>query len=88
MHLTGVSVTNTNPFGTKGIIGPTGTSSPVKAQAWDWSRSAWVDLSYQETGATVIPDSAVNPVTGEVLLKLSSEGQFATGWLSLAGTVG
>ena len=69
------------------VIAATGTSSAVKAQAWDWSRAAWVDLAYQETGATAVPDSAVDPLTGEVRLRLSSGGQFATGWLSLAGTV-
>lgn len=86
-HLSAVSITNTNPFGMKGFAGPTGTSSTVKAQAWVWSKSAWVDLNYQETGATAIPDSAVNPATGEVRLRLSSDGQFGAGWLSLAGNV-
>ena len=86
-HLTGVSITTNNPFGAKGFGGPTGAAGAVKGQAWDWSRSEWVDLSYQEAAATSIPEAAVNPVTGEVRLKLSSDGQFGSGWLSLVGTV-
>ena len=86
-HLTSVSITNSNPYGTKGFLGPTSTPATVKARAWEWASSTWVDLAYQETGATTVPDAAVNPTTGEVRIKLSSDGQFATGWLSLAGTV-
>jgi hypothetical protein len=86
-HLSGVSLTTTNPFGAKGFGGPTGTAAAVKAQAWDWGRSEWVDLSYQEAAETTVPDAAVNPVTGEVRLKLSSDSQFGSGWLSLKGTV-
>ena len=86
-HLGLASITTTNPFGPKGLIGGTGPPSTVKAEVWDWSRSTWMELTYQETGATAIPDAAVSPTTGEVRLKLSSTGQFATGWLSLSGTV-
>ena len=86
-RLTAVSITNTNPYGSKGFIGSTGTASVVKAQAWDWARSAWTDVAYTDSGATAIPDTAVNPTTGEVRLRVSSDGQFATGWLSLSGTV-
>ncbi len=86
-RLTSASITNFNPFGAKGVIGPTGTAATIKAEAWDWSSSAWTELSYQDTGSTSVPDAAVNPTTGEVRLRLSSDGQFATGWLSLTGTV-
>jgi len=86
-RLTAASITNTNPYGSKGFIGSTGTASVVKAQAWDWARSAWTDVAYTDSGATAIPDTAVNPTTGEVRLRVSSDGQFATGWLSLSGTV-
>lgn len=85
-RLASASITSSNPFGPKGI-GPAGTTGQVKAEAWDWTRSSWVDLNYQETGSTAIPDAAVNPATGEVVMRLSSSGQFAAGWLSLAGTV-
>ena len=44
-------------------------------------------VAYTDSGATAIPDTAVNPITGEVRLRVSSDGQFATGWLSLSGTV-
>lgn len=86
-HLSEVTITNSNPYGAKGFAGPTGSPSAVKAQVWDWSTSAWMNLSYQENGATTVPDSAVNPTTGEVRLRLSSDGQFAAGWMSLTGTV-
>jgi hypothetical protein len=86
-HLTGVSITTNNPFGAKGFGGPTGTPGAVKGQVWDWSKSAWVDLNYQEASATSVPDAAVSPASGEVRLKLSSDGQFGAGWLSLVGTV-
>jgi hypothetical protein len=87
LHLTGVSISNTNPFGSKGFAPPgaNGASGTVKGQVWDWSRSSWVDVSYQDSGTTSVPDAAVNPATGEVRIKLSSDGSFSSGWLSLAG---
>jgi hypothetical protein len=87
LRLTGVSISNTNPFGSKGVVPPgaNGSSATVKGQAWDWSQSTWVDISYQDSGTTSVPDGAVNPSTGEVRIKLSSDGQFSAGWLSLTG---
>ena len=86
-HLTSASITGTNPYVGKIGNGPNGAPATVKEQAWDWSAASWVDLSYQETGTTTLPDSAVNPVTGQVLIRLSSSGQFSAGYLSLTGTV-
>jgi hypothetical protein len=86
-HLTGASVTSVNPYGAK-FAGPNGTASGVvKGQAWDWTTSSWIDVSYTDGATTAIPDSAVNPATGEVRLKISSDGQFSSGFLSLTGTV-
>jgi hypothetical protein len=85
-RLGAASITSMNPFGAKGI-GPAGTTGPVKVEAWDWTQSTWVELNYQESGLTAVPDSAVNPASGEVLMRISSTGQFSTGWLSLTGTV-
>ena len=87
LHLTGVSISNTNPFGGKGFVPPgtNGASGTVKGQVWDWAQSTWIDVSYQDSGATSVPDAAVNPANGEVRIKLSSVGPFASGWLSLAG---
>jgi hypothetical protein len=85
-RLGSASITSSNPFGPKGF-GPAGTTGTVKAEAWDWTQSTWVELNYQESGLTAVPDSAVNPAGGEVLVRFSSAGQFATGWLSLTGTV-
>ena len=88
-HLGTVTIESSNPFGAKGGIPPgaNGTTGTVKGQAWDWSHSTWVDLSYQDNGSTTVPGAAVDARTGEVRLKLSSESPYTTGWLSLAGTV-
>jgi hypothetical protein len=88
MHLTAASITSMNPYGAKGFVGAASAPATVKAQVWDWSRAAWVDLNYLDTGSMSVPDTAVNPTTGEVRFRVSSDGQFATGWLSLSGTVG
>lgn len=86
-HLSSVTISNQNPWGPKGMIGPNGAAATVKAVVWDWSRSAWVSVTYESSGLTFVPDEAVNPITGEVRMKLSSDSQFATGWLSLSGSV-
>ena len=85
-HLSSASIQNTNPFGPKGFGGG-GNASAVKAQVWDWTQSAWTAVAYQDNQLTLIPDTAVNPATGEVRLRISSDGQFAAGWLSLQGSV-
>ncbi len=84
-HLTNVAITNSNPFGPK--FAGVNSGSAMKAQVWDWGTSSWVAVKYQDTGTTSIPDSAVNPATGEVRLRLSSDGQFVSGYLSISGDV-
>jgi hypothetical protein len=84
-HLIEVTMSSANPYGAK-FAGPNGKSG-VKAETWDWGASAWVSVNYQDNGATSIPDSAVNPVTGEIKVKLSSQSQFTAGFLSISGTV-
>ena len=69
-------------------MAPNGTVAVVKGKVWDWSSSTWVDIAYQDNSSTPIPDSAVNPKTGEVRFKLSSDGSFSSTWLSLSGGVG
>lgn len=88
-HLDNVTIETSNPFGGKGPIPPgaTGPTGAIKGQAWNWAQSTWMDLSYQDNGSTTVPAAAVNPTTGEVRLKLSSDGAYSSGWLSLAGTV-
>lgn len=87
-RLSGVSLSSTNPYGGK-FVGPNGPTTPgvVKAQVWDWTTSNWIDVSYSDSGTTTVPSEAVNPSTGEVRLKLSSDGQFTTAFLSMTGTV-
>jgi hypothetical protein len=86
-HLFDVAISNFNPYGGKGAIGPTGAVVSVKAQVWDWSQSAWVAIDYNDNSSMLVPPSAVNPTTGEVKLKLTADNQFSTGNYSLVGTV-
>ena len=89
-RLTGVSVNAQNPYGPK--FGPPGTSgqtgSAVDGQVWDWGRSAWTDVAYQDNGSTALPDGAINPGTGQIRLRLTtSVGGLLAGGLSLSGTI-
>ncbi|HEX9546925.1 MAG TPA: hypothetical protein VF942_06280, partial [Acidimicrobiales bacterium] len=89
-HLTGASLTTSNPYGGKFIPAPGGgtPSAPtVHGQVWDWSRSAWSDVAYQDNGTTILPDSAVNPDSGLVRLRLSTSGGFVAGTITLSGSV-
>ena len=84
-HLTGAAVVASNPYFVKGSGTPNGT---VSADAWDWSRSAWVQIPYQNNGITDLPSGAVDPGSGEVRLRVTAAASFfmATG-ISLQGTV-
>ena len=89
-HLTGASINASNPYGAK--FGPpsssTQTGPAVQGQVWDWGRSAWTDIAYQDNGTTALPDGAVNPSTGLVRLRLTtSVGGLLAGGLSLSGTI-
>jgi hypothetical protein len=89
-RLTGASLTASNPYGGKFIPAPGGgtPSAPtVQGQVWDWSRSAWSDVAYQDNGTTILPDSAVNPDRGLVRLRLSTSGGFLAGTITLSGSV-
>ncbi|MGH7764695.1 MAG: hypothetical protein ACREOM_09795 [Candidatus Dormibacteraceae bacterium] len=87
-HLASVSISSSNQFGGKGVIAPGAAGvGTITAQVWDWSQGDWVQVAYKDGGSTSVPQPAVNPSTGEVRLKISSDGPFSTGWLSLAGTV-
>ena len=88
-QLSGVSLTSTNPYGAK-FAGPPGTtvSGPsVQGQVWEWSRSAWSDVAYQENGTTTLPDSAVDPATGTVRFRLTTTSGLLAGPITLSGTV-
>jgi hypothetical protein len=86
-RLSGVSIMSTNPFGFKGGVPGSETPSTLTGEVWDWTQSAWIPVNYMDSGATTVPEAGVNPTTGEVRLRLSSNGGFASGWLSLTGTV-
>ena len=90
-HLSGVSLISQNPYGAKFQAVPpggTGSSQPgVQGDVWDWSHSAWINASYQDNGTTALPDSAVDPATGLVRLKLSMGTGFMAGAITLSGTV-
>jgi hypothetical protein len=88
-QLTGASLTTSNPYGGKFIPAPGGgtTAPTVQGQVWDWARSTWTDIAYQDNGTTTVPDGAINPDSGLVRLRLSSSGGFVAGSITLAGTV-
>lgn len=86
-HLSSVAIASSNQFGGKGAAGPGGTVATIKAQVWDWSQSAWVGIDYYDNSAMAVPAPAVNPITGEVRFKITTDNQFATGNYSLTGTV-
>jgi hypothetical protein len=89
-HLTALSINAQNPYGPK--FGPPGsttqTGPAVTGQVWDWSRAAWIDVAYQDNATTALPDSAVDPSTGLIRLRLSTtNGGLLAGSISLSGTV-
>jgi len=86
-HLSSVAISSSNQFGGKGAVGPGGTAATIKAQVWDWSQSTWIGIDYYDNSPMLVPAAAVNPITGDVRLKITSDSQFATGNYSLTGTV-
>ena len=86
LHLTKASLDSStqNQFG-----GPPGTTQGnPQVSMWDWSKSAWVNLSYTTQGITALPDSAVNPTSSEVRLQFVANGNMSMlGPISLTGTV-
>ena len=89
-HLTGASISASNPYGPK--FGPPGTSTQtgpaVTGQVWDWTRAAWTDVAYQDNGTTALPDIAADPATGLIRLRLTTtNGGLLAGNISLSGTV-
>jgi len=89
-HLTALSINAQNPYGPK--FGPPGNSAQtgpaVTGQVWDWNRSIWTDVAYQDNGTTALPDSAVDPSSGLIRLRLSTtNGGLLAGSISLSGTV-
>jgi len=89
-HLTGLSVSAQNPYGPKfGAPGnTTQAGTGVTGEVWDWSNASWTTVAYQDNGTTALPDSAVEPSTGLIRLRLSTtNGGFLAGSIALSGTV-
>ena len=75
------------PLLRQGRGGPAGTTSTIRGEAWDWSRSTWVDINYQDSGTTSLPPAVINPATGEIRVRvIVNNGAFLTTGISLAGT--
>lgn len=89
-HLTAPSITSQNPYSAK-FVGPPGSGTTVQGvtgQVWNWETSSWSDISYQDNGTTALPASAVDPETGTVRIRVTSNnGGFLAGSLTLSGTV-
>jgi hypothetical protein len=90
-HLSGVSLSSQNPYGAKFQPAPAGgggsTVPGLQGQVWDWSRSAWTDVAYQDNGTTALPDGSVDPASGLIRFKLSTSTGFLAGTITLSGTV-
>jgi hypothetical protein len=91
-HLTGASISTANPLAGKGFpAGGSNSGSPSTAtgEVWDWSQSAWIAIAYQDNGTISLPDSAVDPSTGDVRMRVTvtNGGGFISGGISLTGTV-
>lgn len=91
VHLTGASLNSSNQYGGK-FFGPPGiTGKPgdqtLHSEVWDWAHSAWSDVAFQTNGSTAIPETAVNPGTGVVRFRLSSNSGFSASSITLSGTV-
>jgi hypothetical protein len=89
-QLTGISITSQNPYGAKfsGIPGSPNSGPALTGEAWDWATSSWVPINYVDNGTTALPNSAVDPQTGTVRVRITANnGGFVAGSLSLSGTV-
>jgi len=90
-HLGSVSFSSQNPYGAKFQAVPPGSSATTnpaeQGQVWDWSRSTWTDVAYQDNGTTAVPDSAVNPNTGIIRFRLSDSSSFMAGAITMSGTI-
>ena len=89
-HLSGVLLSSQNPYGGKfQPVPPGGTTTGVgiQGQVWDWSRSTWIDVAYQDNGNTTLPDSAINPATGLIRFRMSTTSGLMAGSITLSGTV-
>ena len=90
-HLTSVSLSSQNPYGAKFQPMPPGSAgSPtqgLQGDVWDWSRSAWTGINYQDNGTTALPDTAVEPASGTIRFRLSTTTGFMAGAITLSGTI-
>jgi hypothetical protein len=88
VHLTGASISATNPYSGKGPGVAGNQPTTTRGEAWDWSDSTWVDIGYQDSGATNLPDSVVNPTSGEIRLRVTvNNGSFLASGITLTGSV-
>jgi hypothetical protein len=70
-RLTAAALDSTNQ-NVKG--GYTGTSQSILAEVWDWSGSKWVSFNYSSAASTAIPSAAIDPSSGEVRVRLTTNG--------------
>ena len=85
MHLTNAALDTSNQLQ---MGAPPGTTQNLQVEAWSWSTSAWVPLTYATFGTTSLPDSVINPTTNEVRLQITAQGTLVyLGPISLTGTV-
>ena len=82
------SISASNPYFGKSPAGVGNQAPTTKGEAWDWSHSTWVDIAYQDNATTNLPDSVVNPTSGEIRLRVTvNNGSFLVAGITLTGTV-
>ena len=88
LHLTGASISSSNPYLGKSPAAAGNQAPSTSGEAWDWSHSSWVDIGYKDNGTTDLPDSVVNPTSGEIRLRVTTNnGSCLAGGITLTGTV-
>jgi hypothetical protein len=86
--LTGASFSAWNPYGSQAFPGAANSADATRAEVWDWSHSAWLDVAYKDNASTSVPDAAIDPSTAMVRLRITAtSARFIPSVFSLAGTV-
>jgi hypothetical protein len=68
---------------------PGSSTTPLQAEAWNWSQQEWQPIGSPEPGPAALPVGSYNAATGMIRIRLSSVAgsSFNIGTLSLGGTL-
>jgi hypothetical protein len=90
VRLTGASISASNLVMLKVVPAPGSPAGQTfNAAAWDWARESWTAITFQAPGLTSLPQSALEPGTGAVRIRVEAHGNASVplGGLSLTGTL-